>query len=110
MQAERLVRPGHRDLGVRICVGLGRCRRPPAPLVPDLEPLSDADRRYLDQLGLREVASSPLPATFTLFPGLTIHAAYNGYWFWGRAPAQELRADFRAISRAGRPDWDPPSA
>jgi peroxiredoxin len=76
--------------------------------------LSDAHRRYLDQLGLREVTDTLhhpyLPATFTLFPDLTIHAAYNGYWFWGRATAEELRADFRAISRAVRPDWDPPSA
>src|SRR6266545_2681712 len=50
--------------------------------------LSDSDRTYLDELGLRETTDSLhhpyLPATFTLYPDLTIHSAYNGYWFWGR--------------------------
>ena len=74
--------------------------------------LSDVERRYLDELGLRETTDTVhhpyLPAGFTLFPDLTIHAAYNGYWFWGRPTHEELRQDMRAITNAIRPDWEPP--
>ena len=73
--------------------------------------LSDVERRWLDRLGLAETADNShrpyLPAVFTLDPDLRIHAAYNGYWFWGRPTNEELRRDFRAISRRIRPDWDP---
>ncbi|MGI9539383.1 MAG: redoxin domain-containing protein [Miltoncostaeaceae bacterium] len=76
--------------------------------------LADPERRYLDALGLREVADTLhdpyLPAVFTLAPDLSVHRAYNGYWFWGRPTVEELRQDFRALSREHRPDWDPPSA
>jgi len=51
-----------------------------------------------------------LPTMFTLGPDLTIHRVYNGYWFWGRATNEELRQDFRAISRASRSDWEPPQS
>jgi peroxiredoxin len=75
--------------------------------------LSDAERRYLDELGLLEVTDTLhrpyLPAAFTLLPDLTVHAAYNGYWFWGRPTLEEVRRDFRAISRKIRPDWEPPT-
>jgi peroxiredoxin len=74
--------------------------------------LSDFERRYLDELDLRETTDTVhhpyLPAAFSLFPDLTIHAAYNGYWFWGRPTHEELRQDMRAITRALRPDWEPP--
>jgi peroxiredoxin len=74
--------------------------------------LSDAGRRYLDALGLRETTDTVhhpyVPAGFSLFPDLTVHAAYNGYWFWGRPTHEELRQDLRAITRAIRPDWEPP--
>ena len=74
--------------------------------------LSDTDRRWLDQLGLRETTDTVYrpyaPTVFTLYPDLTIHAAYNGYWFWGRPSTEELRQDFRAITRAIRPDWEVP--
>jgi peroxiredoxin len=74
--------------------------------------LSDAERRYLDELGLRETTDTVhhpyLPGGFSLFPDLTIHAAYNGYWFWGRPTHEELRADMRAITRQIRRDWEPP--
>lgn len=74
--------------------------------------LSDAGRRYLDALGLREgtdtVHDPYQPAVFTLGPDLVVHAAYNGYWFWGRPTLEELRRDMRAISRDCRPDWVPP--
>ncbi|MBA2438994.1 MAG: hypothetical protein H0V52_11695 [Acidimicrobiia bacterium] len=46
----------------------------------------------------------------TLFPDLTIHSAYNGYWFWGRPSTEELRQDLRAISRAVRSDWELPQS
>ena len=73
--------------------------------------LSDASRRYLDPLGLRETTDTLhhpyAPAAFTLAPDLTVHAAYNGYWFWGRPTGEEIRRDMRAITRAIRPDWEP---
>ena len=74
--------------------------------------LSDSERRYLDELGLRETTDTVhhpyLPAAFTLFPDLRIHQTYNGYWFSGRPTHEELRQDFRAITREIRPDWEPP--
>ena len=75
--------------------------------------LSDSERRWLGQLGLEETTDTThnpyLPAGFTLFPDLTIHKAYNGYWFWGRATMEELRQDMREISRALRGDWEVPT-
>jgi peroxiredoxin len=72
--------------------------------------LSDVERRYLDVLGLRETTDTVhhpyLPAVFVLRPDLTVHAAYNGYWYWGRPGTEELRADLRAVSRALREDWE----
>jgi peroxiredoxin len=74
--------------------------------------LSDAERRYIDELGLRETTDTVhhpyRPAPFSLFPDLTILAAYNGYWFWGRPTHEELRHDMRVITRGIRPDWDAP--
>ncbi len=74
--------------------------------------LSDSDRSWLARLGLRETTDTlhdPYrPAGFTLFPDLTIHRAYNGYWYWGRATMEELRRDMREITRAVRPDWELP--
>ena len=74
--------------------------------------LSDAERVWIDDLGLMESTDSAhrpyLPAVFTLRPDLTIHSAYNGYWFWGRPTNEELRQDFRAISQLIRADWEPP--
>ncbi len=75
--------------------------------------LSDADRSLLARLGLRESTDSVhdpyVPAVFTLFPDLTIHRAYDGYWFWGRPTLEELRADMRAITRTIRSDWEAPA-
>jgi peroxiredoxin len=72
--------------------------------------LSDSERRWLDRLELRETTDTIhhpyLPAAFTLFPDLTVHRAYNGYWYWGRPTHEELRQDMRAITRAIRPDWE----
>jgi peroxiredoxin len=76
--------------------------------------LSDVDRSVQGQLALRETTDTVhdpyVPAVFTLFPDLTIHRAYNGYWFWGRPTMEELRGDMRAITRAVRADWEAPTA
>lgn len=73
--------------------------------------LSDAERHWIERLGLVEGTDTihlPYrPAAFTLWPDLTIRAAYNGYWYWGRATAEELRGDMRAITRELRADWEP---
>jgi len=75
--------------------------------------LCDPDREALELLGLRETTDTVnhpfVPAVFSTFPDLTIHAAYDGYWYWGRPTDEELRADLRAISRAVRPDWEAPT-
>jgi hypothetical protein len=72
--------------------------------------LSDQERRYLDELGLRETTDTVhhpyRPAAFMLYPDLRIHAAYNGYWYWGRPTLDEVRLDMRAISRDIRLDWE----
>jgi peroxiredoxin len=72
--------------------------------------LSDAKRQWLHELDLLEstdTLNDPyLPYTFTLYPDLTIHRLYNGYWFWGRPTLEELRRDMREISQNIRPDFD----
>ena len=72
--------------------------------------LSDVERRYIDVLGLRETTDprhNPYrPAAYTLYPDLRVHREYNGYWFWGRPTAEEIRRDMREISAAIRPDWE----
>jgi peroxiredoxin len=74
--------------------------------------LSDSERRWLRRLPLLEVTYTlhdPYqPAAFTLFPDLTIHAAFNGYWYWGRATMEELRREMREITREIREDWEVP--
>ena len=75
--------------------------------------LSDEDREVQRTLGLRETTDTLndpyVPAVFTLAPGLAIHGAYDGYWFWGRPTNEELRRDLREISRAIRADWEAPT-
>ena len=76
--------------------------------------LSDPERAVQRQLALRETTDTLndpyIPAVFTLFPDLRIHRAYDGYWFWGRPTAEELRRDMREISTAIRADWAAPTA
>jgi len=71
--------------------------------------LSDADRVWMDRLGLLEETDTThrpyRPTAFTLHPDLTIHGAYDGYWYWGRPTVEDLRQDLRAISRAVRKDF-----
>jgi peroxiredoxin len=75
--------------------------------------LSDEDRRYQAELGLRETTDTVyrpyVPTVFTLRPDLAIHAVYNGYWFWGRPTNEQLRTDLRDITRGIRPDWEVPA-
>lgn len=72
--------------------------------------LSDVDRIWQERLDLLETTDtlhSPfVPTAFTLAPDLRIETVYNGYWFWGRPTAEELRQDFRAVTRRIRPDWE----
>jgi len=72
--------------------------------------LSDPERVYQRELDLLETTDTInrpyIPYTFTLYPDLTIHRVYNGYWFWGRATMEELRQDMREITRRIRPDFD----
>lgn len=74
--------------------------------------LSDQERRYIDALGLRELTDTVhepyAPTVLMLRPGLVVHDAWNGYWFWGRPTMEELRESFRAVTREIRPDWVPP--
>ncbi len=73
--------------------------------------LSDTERRYLDLLGLRESTDTVhhpyIPTCLVLTPDLTVQAGYNGYWFWGRPSMDELRHDFRTVTRAAHTDWEP---
>lgn len=68
--------------------------------------LSDAERHWLPRLDLLEESDTVhhpyRPTVFTLFPDLTIHTAYDGYWYWGRPTLEDLRRDMRAISREVR--------
>ena len=72
--------------------------------------LSDAERRWLERLDLLEETDTlhhPFrPTAFTLYPDLTIHRVYDGYWYWGRPSAEDLRQDMRAISRVVRKDFE----
>jgi peroxiredoxin len=74
--------------------------------------LCDPGRLHLDALGLRETTDTKfepyVPAAFVLRPDLTVHAAWNGYWFWGRPTNEELRLAFRDVTQAVRPDWEVP--
>jgi peroxiredoxin len=76
--------------------------------------LCDPDRRYLDALELRETTDTKYnpyyPASFLLRPDRGVHAAWNGYWFWGRPTMEELRHGFREITRTARPDWEVPQS
>jgi peroxiredoxin len=72
--------------------------------------LSDPERRWLQRLDLLEETDTThrpyRPTAFTLHPDLTIHAAYDGNWYWGRPTTEDLRQDMRAISRAVRTDFE----
>jgi peroxiredoxin len=72
--------------------------------------LSDAGRKIQKDLDIQEYTDPHhdpmIPHTFVLGPGLVIHSVYNGYWFWGRPSAEDLRRDLREVTREIRPDWE----
>jgi peroxiredoxin len=72
--------------------------------------LSDAGREVQKDLDIQEYTDAyhdpMVPHTLVLKPGLVIHTVYNGYWFWGRPSAEDLRCDLREVTRQIRPDWD----
>ncbi|MBV8528438.1 MAG: redoxin domain-containing protein [Candidatus Dormibacteraeota bacterium] len=74
--------------------------------------LCDPARKYQAPLDLAETTDTLhapyAPAVFVLQPDLTVHSAYNGYWYWGRPTNEELRRSFREVTRRIRPDWEVP--
>jgi hypothetical protein len=72
--------------------------------------LSDAQRRIQKDLDIQEYTDPHhdpmIPYTFVLEPGLVIHSMYNGYWYWGRPGAEDLRRDLREATMKIRSDWD----
>ena len=72
--------------------------------------LSDPGRIVQKDLDIQEYTDPDhdpmIPHTLVLKPGLVIHSIYNGYWFWGRPSAEDLRRDLREVTREIRPDWD----
>jgi peroxiredoxin len=75
--------------------------------------LSDPDREVQTELRLRETTDTLndpyVPAVVVIGPDLRIHAAYNGYWYWGRPTHDELVTHLRAVSQELRPDWAAPT-
>ena len=71
--------------------------------------LSDPHRVVQRDLGIAEytdpVNDPMIPHTLVLKPGLVVHSAYNGYWFWGRPSTIDLWHDLREATREIRPDW-----
>src|SRR5215472_2998876 len=76
--------------------------------------LSDADRVWMERLDLEEktdpVNRPYVPTTFTLYPDLTIHEVYGGYWFWGRATFARTLASNLEQQSAGAPEHGGASA
>lgn len=72
--------------------------------------LSDEQRTVQRDLEIREYTDPEhdpmIPHTILLEPGLVVYRVYMGYWYWGRPTPEELRQDFRLLTRRCRPDWD----
>lgn len=72
--------------------------------------LSDERRIVQKDLDIQEYTDAyhdpMIPHTIMLEPGLIVFSIYNGYWYWGRPTPEEIRRDFRAMTRRSRPDWD----
>jgi peroxiredoxin len=72
--------------------------------------LSDPARKVQKDLDIAEYTDPThnpmIPHTLVLEPGLIVLKVYNGYWFFGRPTAEELRQDLRMALRKCRPDWD----
>ena len=69
--------------------------------------LSDPGRIVQKDLDIQEYTDPEhdpmIPHTLVLKPGLVIHSIYNGYWFWGRPSADELRRVLRLLGVGGGP-------
>lgn len=76
--------------------------------------LSDVDRVWQHRLGLLEVTDLVhrpyLPTVLLCDPDLTVRAAWNGYWMWGRPTVHDLWSALRDSGEALRPDWVAPDA
>src|ERR1700752_2037138 len=72
--------------------------------------LSDPGRKVQKDLDIAEYTDPDhnpmIPHTIVLEPGLVVYKIYNGYWYFGRPTAEDLRQDLRAVTRKCRPDWD----
>jgi peroxiredoxin len=72
--------------------------------------LSDPARIVQKDLDIAEYTdpghNPMIPYTIVLEPGLVVFKIYNGYWFFGRPTAEDLRHDLRAVLQKCRPDWD----
>lgn len=72
--------------------------------------LSDSRRMIQKDLEIQEYTDPShdpmVPHTLVLEPGLIVHKVYNGYWYWGRPSAEDLRRDLREVTEEVRPDWD----
>jgi hypothetical protein len=74
---------------------------------PFLSDLRKVVQRDLDIAEYTDPQHDPMmPYTIMLAPGLVVYSIYNGYWYWGRPTPEEVRRDFREITRRIRPDWD----
>ncbi len=67
--------------------------------------LSDERREVVRRINILdetegEYAYTSQPHTFVLRPDLTIHTAYNGWFFVGRPTLEELRRDLREIMQS----------
>jgi peroxiredoxin len=73
--------------------------------------LADADLNVQTELDIREYTdphhAATVPHTLVLGPGLTIHNAYVGYWFWGRPSAYQLWIDLQDLAARTYADFDP---
>lgn len=77
--------------------------------------LSDPTRAVLAPLGLGESTDTEhhpyAPYAWLLLPDLTVTASWNGYWYWGRPTAEEVRLGFRVALRTVQADtWRVPPA
>ncbi|MCH8074179.1 MAG: redoxin domain-containing protein [SAR324 cluster bacterium] len=84
-----------------------------AGLGADFPFLSDERLELTDALGIRETTDTrhgplPVPYTFALLPGLTIHRIFNGWYMAGRPTPEELRQTLRQLLRATHRDFDFP--
>jgi peroxiredoxin len=75
--------------------------------------LSDPDRTTLAEVALGEstdeVHRPYAPYAWVLLPDLTVTAAWNGYWYWGRPTGGELRIALRSALRVVHSDtWRVP--